>query len=165
MAKSSCSLILILSCVLVFAFMNNSSAVASSGINNYRVVNLGAKPDGKTDSTKAFLSAWDKACASVKPAVVHVPRGTFLLGNAIFRGPCNNKATTFRISEGTLVAPSDYRVLGNAGNWLSFQDVHGLNISSSNGILDGQGTGLWDCKASPGKSNCPTGAIVRNFNY
>ncbi|KAH0996049.1 hypothetical protein GBA52_019913 [Prunus armeniaca] len=89
MAKSSCprSLILILSCVLVFAFMNNSSALASSGSNNYRVVNLGAKPDGKTDSTKAFLSAWDKACASVKPAVIHVPRGTFLLGNAIFKGP------------------------------------------------------------------------------
>ncbi|KAL6277355.1 hypothetical protein ACE6H2_020956 [Prunus campanulata] len=44
-------------------------------------------------------------------------------------------------------------------NWLLFRDVHGLNISSSHGILDGQGTGLWDCKASIGKSNCPTGAI------
>ncbi|PQM36160.1 polygalacturonase-like [Prunus yedoensis var. nudiflora] len=90
-------------------------SLSSIYYNNYRVVNLGAKPDGRTDSTKAFRSAWDKACASVNPAVIHVPRGTFLLGNAIFRGPCNNNAITFRIAEGTLVSPSDYRVLGNAG--------------------------------------------------
>ncbi|PQM36467.1 polygalacturonase-like [Prunus yedoensis var. nudiflora] len=141
-------------------------SLSSIYYNNYRVVNLGAKPDGRTDSTKAFRSAWDKACASVNPAVIHVPRGTFLLGNAIFRGPCNNNAITFRIAEGTRRFP--IRLSGPWKcwyNWLLFQDVHGLNISSSHGILDGQGTGLWDCKASLGKSNCPTGAIVRNFNY
>lgn len=124
----------------------------------YSVTTLGAKPDGKTDSTKAFLSAWAKACASVNPAVIYVPAGRFLLRNAVFSGPCKNSLITFRIA-GTLVAPSDYRVIGNAGNWLLFQHVNGVTISG--GILDGQGTGLWACKNS-GKS-CPSGATVSNL--
>jgi polygalacturonase len=40
---------------------------------------------------------------------------------------------------------------------LLFDDVDGVSIIG-NGILDGQGTSLWDCKNS-GKS-CPMGATV-----
>ncbi|XP_004304844.1 PREDICTED: polygalacturonase-like [Fragaria vesca subsp. vesca] len=142
--------------LLVF-FIN--SAVSSTAVMTYNVADLGAKPDGQTDSTKAFLSAWDKACDSVDPSVIYVPTGRFLLRNAVFAGPCKNMAITFRIA-GTLVAPSDYRVIGNAGNWLFFRHVNGVTISG--GILDGQGTGLWDCKAS-GKG-CPSGATTLGFS-
>ena len=120
----------------------------------YNVVNLGAKGDGHTDSTKAFLNAWAAACGSASPATIYVPPGRYLLLNAVFRG-CKNHAITFRI-DATLVAPSDYRVIGNAANWLAFQDVTGVSIIG--GVLDGQGTGLWACKRS-GKS-CPSGATV-----
>ena len=123
----------------------------------YNVVNFGAKPDGHTDSTKAFMSAWAEACASAGAASVYVPPGRFLLGSATFSGQCTNKAISIDI-DGTLVAPSDYSVIGNKGNWLLFEHVDGVSIRG--GVLDAQGTALWDCKNS-GKGNCPSGATVR----
>ena len=116
----------------------------------YNVVSFGAKPDGQTDSAQAFLSAWTKATATI-----YVPAGKFALGQVIFIGPCSNKVNVMLV--GTLVAPSDYTVLGNKAYWVVFQHVDGLTVSG-NGILDGQGTSLWACKAS-GKS-CPLGATV-----
>ncbi|KAL6227827.1 PREDICTED: polygalacturonase-like [Fragaria vesca subsp. vesca] len=141
---------------LLFLFINSG---VSTAVMTYNVADLGAKPDGQTDSTKAFLSAWAEACASANPSVIYVPTGRFFLRNAVFNGPCKNTAITFRIA-GTLVAPSDYRVIGNAGNWLLFEHVNGVTISG--GIFDGQGTGLWDCKASG--NSCPSGATTLGFS-
>ena len=76
----------------------------------YNVVNLGAKGDGLTDNTKAFLDAWAAACGSASPAAIYVPPGRYLLHNAVFRG-CNNHAINFRF-DATLMAPSDYHVMG-----------------------------------------------------
>lgn len=122
----------------------------------YNVQSFGAKSNGKSDSTNAFQSAWAAACASVQPATIYVPPGRYLLGSATFWGQsCKNSAITIRI-DGTLVATSDYNVYGRTGNWIKFERVTGLSIYG--GTLDGQGTGLWDCKNS-GK-NCPKGATV-----
>ena len=121
----------------------------------FNVVSYGAKPDGKTDSAQAFVSAWTKACASMQPATIYVPAGKFALGQVIFIGPCYNKVNVMLI--GTLVAPSDYRVLGNKAYWVVFQRIDGLTVSGY-GILDGQGTSLWACKSS--RKSCPLGATV-----
>lgn len=129
-----------------------------SSANNimYNVQSFGAKPDGKSDCTNSFLSAWAAACATVKPATIYVPPGRFLIGSALFWGQnCKNNAITIRI-DGTLVAPYDYGVIGNTLNWLKFERVNGLSIYG--GTLDGQGTGLWACKNS-GKY-CPKGTTV-----
>ncbi|GAB4858942.1 hypothetical protein Ancab_010414, partial [Ancistrocladus abbreviatus] len=132
-----------------------------SSANNriYDVVDFGAKPDGKTSSSSALLSAWAAACGSATPCTIHVPAGRFLIGSAtVFSGKiCENTAITFRI-DGVLVAPSDYRVLGSLGTWILFETVTEVTISG--GILDGQGHGLWACKASGG--SCPTGATASN---
>ncbi|XP_027166532.1 polygalacturonase-like [Coffea eugenioides] len=125
----------------------------------YNVQSYGAKSHGRSDSTNSFLSAWAAACASVAPATIYVPPGRFLVGGASFWGQnCKNNAITIRI-DGTLVAPSDYNVLGHSGNWLKFETVNGLSIYG--GTLDGQGTGLWACKNS-GK-HCPQGATTLGF--
>ncbi|KAL8491690.1 hypothetical protein ACS0TY_023333 [Phlomoides rotata] len=121
----------------------------------FNVLELGAKSDGKLDSTFALSEAWSRACASTKPSTIYVPRGRFLLKTLRFKGPCNNKAITFSI-DGTLLAPSDYNAIGNAGNWLLFDEVDGVTIRG--GILDGQGAALWECKKS--RKNCPTGATT-----
>nr|WAU86942.1 birch protein [Betula platyphylla] len=144
---------LVLSLVFVFFY----STVVLAAPVTYNVVSLGAKADGKTDSTQAFLAAWTKACASVSPATIYVPAGRFYLRQLAFNGPCKNSAIIIRI-DGTLVAPSDYNVLGN--NWVAFSHVNGVTLSG--GILDGQGSGLWACKAS-GKS-CPNGATTLEFS-
>ncbi|XP_075524368.1 polygalacturonase-like [Primulina tabacum] len=117
------------------------------------VVDLGAKPDAKTDSTAAFSTAWSSACGSTNPSTIYVPAGRFLLKNLHFSGPCKNKAITVRV-DGTLVAPLNYNVIGNVGNWLLFEGVDGVSIRG--GTLDGQGAGLWACKMHG--SNCPSGA-------
>ncbi|CAK9150470.1 unnamed protein product [Ilex paraguariensis] len=124
----------------------------------YNVLNFGAKPDGRTDSTKSFLGTWAAACGSVKPATIYVPRGRYLLHKAHFAGNCKNTAITI-IIDGTLLAPSDYHVIGNAHNWVLFEGVNGVSIRG--GMLDGQGAGLWACKAT-GKS-CPRGATTLGF--
>ncbi|KAL2487683.1 Pectin lyase-like superfamily protein [Forsythia ovata] len=122
----------------------------------YNVLNFGAKPDGVTDSTAAFLKAWSAACGTPNPATIYVPQeGKYFLKNVQFRGPCKNKAITIHI-DSTLVAPSDYNVIGNNATWLLFDRVDGVSIRG--GTLDGQGNGLWACKKS--SKNCPSGTTT-----
>ncbi|TYI11236.1 hypothetical protein ES332_A09G197600v1 [Gossypium tomentosum] len=135
---------------------------ASPGVADpltYNVLNYGAKPDDNFDSTQALVAAWTLACGSINPATIYVPPGRFLVRNVVFRGQCKNNGIVFRI-DGTLVAPSDYKVIGSTGNWLFFEHVNGVSIYG--GILDGQGTGLWTCKRS-GKG-CPSGATSLGFS-
>ncbi|OMO97707.1 Glycoside hydrolase, family 28 [Corchorus olitorius] len=136
------------------------SSRAAPLTNTYSVVDYGAKPFGNFDSTQAFVAAWTLACGSIKPATIYVPPGRFLLRNVVFRGHCKNSAITFRI-DGMLVAPSDYNVIGSAGNWLIFEHVNGVSIYG--GVLDGQGAGLWSCKRSGGRG-CPSGATSLGFS-
>ncbi|KAL2529882.1 Pectin lyase-like superfamily protein [Forsythia ovata] len=150
------SLVSFLAFHFLFTFFHYSSLAANV---NYNIQNLGAKPDGKTDSTEAFLRAWTSACASKHPATIYVPPGRYLIGAATFAGEsCNNPAITIRI-DGTLVAPSNYNVIGNSGNWVKFERVTGVSVIG--GTLDGRGTKLWACKNS-GK-NCPKGATTLAF--
>ncbi|KAG5570602.1 hypothetical protein H5410_060368 [Solanum commersonii] len=86
-------------------------------------------------------------------------KGSYLLSNAYFFGQtCKSNAITINI-EGTLIAPSDYNVIGKSGNWIKFERLNGVSIIG--GTLDGQGTGLWTCKNS-GKG-CPEGATTLAF--
>ncbi|XP_062115189.1 polygalacturonase-like [Humulus lupulus] len=148
------------SVMIMMMMMAISLGSSEAGPSTYNVVSLGAKGDGKTDSTKAFLAAWSSACGSADHAIIYVPPGRFLLRNVDFNGKgCKNKDISFQIA-GTLVAPSDYQAIGSSGNWIFFQDVNG--VSFSGGVLDGQGTGLWDCKNS-GRS-CPIGATTLEFS-
>jgi len=141
------------SLLVLFVFFFISSCSAQS----YNVLSFGAKPDGKTDATKAFMAVWQTACASSRPVTIVVPKGRFLLRSVTFDGSkCKPKPVTFRI-DGTLVAPADYRVIGNEDYWIFFQHLDGITVYG--GVLDARGASLWDCKKS-GK-NCPSGATVR----
>ncbi|KAF5206831.1 Polygalacturonase [Thalictrum thalictroides] len=141
--------------VLSILFFIVDSSVASTFFN---VVNLGAKPDGESDSTQSFVKAWDGACGSVTSAIIYVPLGRYLIKNVEFKGPCKSTNITFRI-DGSLVAPPDYNVIGNLENWISFQWVNGVSIYG--GTLDGRGIALWACKLANKK--CPSGATTLSF--
>ncbi|XP_070047437.1 polygalacturonase-like [Nicotiana tomentosiformis] len=146
--------------LLLISLLSIFLTEAIADVVTLNVINLGAKPDGQTDSTRALLTAWAAACGSLKPATIFVPQGKYLVKQAHFKGKCKNRAITFQI-DGTLIAPSDYNVIGNSKNWIMFQGVDGVSIHG--GILDGQGTSLWSCKAS-GK-NCPSGANVSRKSF
>lgn len=142
--------------ILILSLFYYSSPLVLAANPTYNVQSYGAKSDGKSDCTKAFLSAWGAACSTTAPATIYVPPGRYLLRNAYFSGSlCKNNAITIRI-DGTLVAPSDYNAIGNVGSWLKFERVTGVSIYG--GTLDGQGTKLWACKNSG--NNCPKGATV-----
>ena len=139
--------------ILIFFLLNSST---SSATITYNILRFGAKSGGQSDSSKALLRAWGAACATTRPATIYVPPGRFLLKNVYFYGEhCRNGAITIRV-DGTLVAPSDYNVLGSSGNWIKFERVTGVSIYG--GTLDGQGTSLWACKTSGKK--CPEGTTV-----
>ena len=152
MAKFLISLIF---SIFLFTVSNNlNPSAATSSV--YNVLRFGAKGNGVIDSTEAFAKAWAAACASNESATIYVPKGRYLLGSVAFRGECKSPSITFLIN-GTLVAPTDYRVLGQANNWLSFEGVS--HVSIIGGALDAKGTSLWACKTAAG-SNCPNGATV-----
>lgn len=137
--------------VLVLSISNLSYAKTTS----YNVLNFGAKPNGLKDSTEAFENAWAMACGSSGTSLIYVPKGRYLLGALVFGGNCKSYDITFKI-DGTLVAPTDYQVLGKVQNWLSFEGVSGVSIIG--GALDAKGDSLWACKST--SKNCPNGATV-----
>lgn len=146
MAHFNASLFLTLFCYIL-------SAAAEAA---YNIGSFGAKPDGRTDSSRALASAWSAACRSPEPATVYVPDGDFLLSHVVFTGPCFSRMTV-KI-DGTLVAPSGYTSRANSGaEWIVFHHVDGLTVSG--GTIDGRGESLWACKAA-GHGGCPDGARV-----
>ncbi|CAI9777080.1 unnamed protein product [Fraxinus pennsylvanica] len=120
-------------------------------------INANGKASGLVQPNNCL--AWTSACASTQAATIYVPPGRFLLRTATFSGQsCKNQAINMRI-DGTLVAPSNYNVIGNSGTWIKFERVTGVSVIG--GTLDGRGANLWACKNS-GKS-CPNGATTLAF--
>ncbi|XP_068666568.1 polygalacturonase-like [Aristolochia californica] len=124
----------------------------------YNVVDYGARSDGRSDSSKSFLQAWNAACSSKGPSAIYVPKGRFLLSQTKFEGPCKNNRIDIHIY-GTLMAPN-YQSLASHDRWLTFDSVRGVSIYG--GILDGQGRALWECKNAD--RSCPGGTASLTFN-
>ena len=137
-----------------FLFLFFISFFVQSSNAAYNVISFGAKLDGKSDATQAFLKAWASACNSATASTIYIPKGRFLLKATVFRGPCKNRIIV-RI-DGTLMAPIDYRALGNSGYWILFIQVNSVAVYG--GTLDAKGVGFWACRKS-GKS-CLIGARV-----
>ncbi|KDP35725.1 hypothetical protein JCGZ_10497 [Jatropha curcas] len=140
---------------IFFALLNINPSFARTSFN---VLSYGAKPNGVTDSTNAFLDAWTAACGSNDSTMIYIPKGRYLVGAMVFKGSCKSSDITIRI-DGTLVAPGDYRILGQVDDWLSFKGANGVSIVG--GALDANGSPLWACKAKG--SNCPDGATTLRF--
>ncbi|KAF2325601.1 hypothetical protein GH714_030983 [Hevea brasiliensis] len=143
-----------LHCLLFLVFFW-SSFRASNGA--YNVESFGAKPDGLTDSTQAFLKAWSAACGSTGPATLYVPSGSFLVKPIVFNGPCKNKILFW--IDGKILAPTNYWSFGGSGFWILFYQISWITIQG--GILDARGGSFWACR-NAGKV-CPPGARSISF--
>ncbi|KAE8709288.1 Polygalacturonase [Hibiscus syriacus] len=136
--------------VLPFLFFFTSILVLESTAFDV-VANFGAKADGRTDMKVALLNAWKQACASATPATVVIPKGTYMLSQALLNGPCKSHIT-LKV-HGIIMAPADPKAFKDS-NWVAISFVDGLTITGG-GVFDGQGSGVWG-KSSCGMNYCDT---------
>ncbi|KAK6142320.1 hypothetical protein DH2020_022668 [Rehmannia glutinosa] len=118
----------------IYLFLIILSNIWNVESKKFVVTDFGAVPDGKTDSTEGFASAWEKACG-IDGGMVSVPIGTFLVKSGNFNGPCNGE-TLFHI-DGIVKASND-PTLNSQDYWITFFEVDGLTVSG-NGVFDGNG--------------------------
>ncbi|KAG5621977.1 hypothetical protein H5410_007195 [Solanum commersonii] len=125
-----------LSLYVIFLIIIKVSQVHAIG-SVFNVQDFGAGPDGKTDSSQAFLKAWNQTCQNNGGGTILIPTGIFLLNTLTFNGPC--KGPIFFNINGLLKAP-----LGKCKDdyWILFQHIDGLTINGE-GSLDGQGPSAW----------------------
>ncbi|XP_042446314.1 polygalacturonase ADPG1-like [Zingiber officinale] len=86
------SVIVISLFVLLLLASSSAATEVLADASIYNVLDFGAKGDGNTNDTLAFVNAWNAAChKSTTPSTLLIPTGkTFLLSYIEFEGPCNN---------------------------------------------------------------------------
>uniref|UniRef100_A0A803MF01 Uncharacterized protein n=1 Tax=Chenopodium quinoa TaxID=63459 RepID=A0A803MF01_CHEQI len=106
-------------------------------------------------------AAWNIACDSTGESTIHIPKGEYFVPKSLkFSGKgCQSSKINFVIN-GTLKAPSDFRVLQNSKTWVLFEHVNGLTLSG--GVFDAAGAKLWNCKRS-GKEALPRGVEEKRY--
>ncbi|XP_009411633.2 exopolygalacturonase-like [Musa acuminata AAA Group] len=123
----------------------------SSG--TFNVKEYGARGNGRSDDTKAFLAAWDAACKSSGQVKILIPSGTYFLNPIEFNGPCRDVQSLKFEMQGTLRATTDLRKYGNGKGWVEFRHVDGLTVTGG-GTFDGQGAVSWPFNKCPKDKNC-----------
>ncbi|KAK7278913.1 hypothetical protein RJT34_23952 [Clitoria ternatea] len=118
-----------------------SPAFKFVNVNDY-----GAKGDGKSDDTQAFMKAWEVACSSGGAVLVVPGRQNYLLKPIKFSGPCKSEISVQIY--GTIEASdkvSDYS--GDYPQWLMFDSVEKLSVKGG-GTINGNGMIWWQnsCK-------------------
>ncbi|XP_077242721.1 pectin lyase-like superfamily protein isoform X2 [Tasmannia lanceolata] len=109
----------------------------------FDVLSFGAKGDGVTDDSKAFLAAWKAACM-VPRATLEIPSEfRFLIRPITLQGPCMPHLV-LQI-DGTVLAPPKLSAWpkSNLFQWINFKWVHDFTIQGT-GTVDGQGSAWWN---------------------
>ncbi|KAJ0092690.1 hypothetical protein Patl1_24992 [Pistacia atlantica] len=132
----------------------------------FHVTEYGAVADGETDSTSAFLKAWEAACDHAGSSTFYIPEGKFLVGPITFSGPCRNNQPPDAQIRGTLLAVPDLSAYP-ADDWIVFNNLHGFNLIGEHdeATLDGQG-GLdaWKQESCVQSANCDRLITSVKFN-
>ncbi|XP_062005466.1 polygalacturonase-like [Rosa rugosa] len=121
-------------------------AVTTVSVNDF-----GAKGDGETDDTEAFVKAWKVACSSKNAAVLVVPQKIYWLKPIRFSGPCLSQLMVQIV--GTLEASDDRSDFHQDGkHWLIFDSVRNLLLDGG-GTINGNGKQWWQnsCKINKSK--------------
>ncbi|AQK60044.1 hypothetical protein ZEAMMB73_Zm00001d053662 [Zea mays] len=98
------------------------------------IAQLGAKGDGKSDSTPMVLKAWKHACEATGQQKIVIPKGNYLTGALDLVGPC--KSSIIIRLDGNLLGTGDLNAYKR--NWIEIQNVDNLSING-HGTIDGQG--------------------------
>ncbi|XP_062221249.1 exopolygalacturonase-like [Phragmites australis] len=113
------------------------------------ITKLGAKGDGKTDSTKAILQAWKNACSATGTQKIVIPKGNYLTGALDLTGPCTS-SIIIRL-DGNLLGTGDLNAYKK--NWIEIMRVDNFAINGR-GTIDGQGPLVWKHNQCAKNYNC-----------
>nr|VDC69538.1 unnamed protein product [Brassica rapa] len=147
--------------------LKSFARVSSRPPTTVSVSDFGAKGDGKTDDTQAFVNAWNKACSSIGAVNLLVPEGkTYFLKSIRLNGPCKSIITVQIF--GTLSASqkrSDYK---DITKWITFDSVNSLSVDGgATGTVNGNGETWWQnsCKRNEAQpcTNAPTTLTFYNL--
>ncbi|XP_042496378.1 polygalacturonase At1g48100 isoform X1 [Macadamia integrifolia] len=111
--------------------------------NIYDILSFGAKGDGVSDDSKAFVAAWKAAC-KVPAATVEIPSEfRFLIKPLTLQGPCMPHLV-LQI-DGSLLAPPKIGSWAKSSlfQWINFKWVHNFTIQGT-GTVNGQGSAWWN---------------------
>ncbi|XP_045799593.1 probable polygalacturonase At3g15720 [Trifolium pratense] len=120
-----------------------NSLVVGFGQNIFNVIHYGAKGDGTSDDTQAFLDAFKALCGANEdtPTLIVPAEHSFFVRQITFRGPCKYQNLRIKI-DGHILAPHRNEWGTCSKRWLYFLNVHGMTIDGS-GVIDGQGEAWW----------------------
>ncbi|KAI3716275.1 hypothetical protein L6452_23501 [Arctium lappa] len=143
----------LVACMMYTAMGSTRISLVSTSI--FDVTKYGAKGNGKTDDSPAFMKAWKAACeapSNVRRSILLIPaRRTFLLRPISFNGPCKPSSIYVQVS-GNIIGPTKKTdwIGSHIDTWLEFTRVNGLTVSG-NGRIDGQGPIWWEnaCIGTP----------------
>ncbi|XP_017441844.1 probable polygalacturonase At3g15720 [Vigna angularis] len=139
---------LIITCVLIVFFVSPClcKRLLMATSNTYNVIDYGAKGDGETDDSQAFLSAWKKTCSTDGESSLVIPsKAVFLLKkNVILKGPCQAKNIQIQL-QGKIIVPTQDAWLGDKSPIIWISNVNGLRIDGTGGLIDGLGSSWWSC--------------------
>jgi galacturan 1,4-alpha-galacturonidase len=113
------------------------------------ITKLGAKGDGKSDSTRAIMQAWKHACEATGTQKILIPPGNFLTGALDLTGPCNS-SIIIRL-DGNLLGTGDLNAYKK--NWIEIMHVTDFSING-HGTIDGQGPLVWTRNECNHNYNC-----------
>jgi galacturan 1,4-alpha-galacturonidase len=113
------------------------------------IAQLGAKGDGKSDSTPMVLKAWKHACEATGQQKIVIPKGNYLTGALDLVGPC--KSSIIIRLDGNLLGTGDLNAYKR--NWIEIQNVDNLSING-HGTIDGQGALVWNKNECQRSYNC-----------
>lgn len=155
--------LLFLVALLCYGF-GNANGRKILALDTFNVKNFGARADGVTDNSQAFLAAWEAACNSSGAVKLVIPSGTYFLNPIRFKGPCRDVQSLTVQIQGTLKASTDLKKY--AGVWVAFGWVDNLTLTGG-GTFDGQGEVTWPLTTCPKNRNCkvpPTSLLFVNTN-
>uniref|UniRef100_A0A9I9DAY4 Exopolygalacturonase n=1 Tax=Cucumis melo TaxID=3656 RepID=A0A9I9DAY4_CUCME len=101
----------------------------------YSVRSFGARANGLTDDSNAFLAAWRTACDSAGVVTFLIPKGTYLVG------------------PGYLKASTNLSKYGSGAGWIEFRWMEGLTLTGG-GTFDGRGSEAWPFNNCRDDYNC-----------
>ncbi|CAI8605983.1 unnamed protein product [Vicia faba] len=151
-------------CILILSIASCNSWNVNGQSKELNVIQYGAKGDGKTDDTQAFMKAFKALCDGKNGNILLVPEGRsfFLRPTLNFTGPCYSKNINIKIN-GNLLAPNrnDWGK-DCALYWIHFSQITGLTLDGS-GVFNGNGEGWWD--RVKGSGNCPRIPSAIQFDH